>query len=41
LKCINFSWLKNVHNIINECGQAYIWNPHTLINSDWFISLVK
>ena len=41
MKCINFSWLKNVHNIINECGQAYIWNTHTLINSDWFISLVK
>jgi len=37
----NFAWLKNVHNIINECGLAYIWNTQTFINSDWFISLVK
>ena len=37
----NFPWLKNVHNIINECGLAYIWNTQTVINSDWFISLVK
>ena len=29
------------HNIINECGLAYIWNTQTFINSDWFISLVK
>ena len=33
--------LKNVHNIINECELAYIWNTQTFINSDWFISLVK
>ena len=36
-----FLWLKSVHNIINECGLAYIWYTQTLINSDWFISLVK
>ena len=45
MKCIvndaNLPWLKNVHNIINECGLAYIWNTQTFINSDWFISLVK
>ena len=29
------------HNIINECGLAYIWNTQTFINSDWFTSLVK
>jgi hypothetical protein len=33
--------VKNVHNIINECELAYIWNTQTFINSDWFISLVK
>ena len=33
--------VKNVHNIINECGLAYIWNTQTFINNDWFISLVK
>jgi hypothetical protein len=37
----NLPWLKNVHNIINECELAYIWNTQTFINSDWFISLVK
>jgi hypothetical protein len=37
----NLPWLKNVHNIINECGLAYIWNTQTFINSDVFISLVK
>ena len=36
-----FPWLKNVHNIMNECGLAYISNTHTFINSDGFISLVK
>ena len=33
----NLPWLKNVHNIINECGLAYICNTQTFINSDWFI----
>jgi hypothetical protein len=28
----NFPWLKNVHNSINECGLAYIWNTQTFIN---------
>ena len=37
----NFPWLKNVHNIINECGLAYISNTQIFINSDWFTSLVK
>jgi hypothetical protein len=37
----NLPWLKNVHNIINECGLAYIWNTQTFINSDVFISLVN
>jgi hypothetical protein len=37
----NLSWLTNVHNIINECELAYIWNTQTFINSDWFISLVR
>jgi hypothetical protein len=37
----NLPWLKNVHNIINECELAYIWKTQTFINSDWFISLVK
>ena len=37
----NLPWLKNVHNIINECKLAFIWNTPTFINSDWFISVVK
>ena len=37
----NFPLLKNVHNIINECRLAYIWNTQTFINSNWFISLMK
>ena len=38
---VNLPWLKNVHNIINECELAYIWTTPTFINSDWFISLVN
>jgi hypothetical protein len=37
----NLPWLNNVHNIITECGLAYIWNTRTFIISDWFISLVQ
>ena len=38
---VNLQWLKNFHNIINECELVYIWTTPTFINSDWFISLVK
>jgi hypothetical protein len=37
----NFPLLKHVHNIINECRLAYIWNTQTFINSDWSISFMK
>ena len=39
VKDANLPWLKNVHNIINECGLAYIWNTQTSIYSNGFISL--
>jgi hypothetical protein len=37
----NFPWLKNVHNIINECGLAYIWNAFERIFNVMQLILVK
>jgi len=38
---LEFTWLKFVQNILNECGIPYIWNTQTFINSNWIVHTVK
>ena len=38
---LEFTWLKFVQNILNECGMPYIWNTQTFINSNWIVNAVK
>ena len=38
---LEFTWLKFVQHILNECGMPYIWNTHTFIQSNWIVNALK
>jgi len=38
---LEFTWLKFVQNILNECGMPYIWNTQTFIHSNWIVNAIN
>ena len=36
-----FAWIKNVKEILNNCGMSGIWETHSFPNEKWLISAVK
>ena len=38
---VKFCWIKNVKEILNNCGMSNIWETHSFPNEKWLVNAVK
>ena len=38
---VKFCWIKNVKEVLNNCGMSNIWETHSFPNEKWLVNAVK